>query len=198
MGEGSNRSFQETVLRNKSEDGNKHIALWIIDGGERACDDAISTEASSEESNNSTESSSDLVEDASSSTSYSSSSLSSTSSNGPLYELSELMAQLPIKRGLSKCYEGKSQSFTSLASVKSIEDLAKRQSPYRKRMNACKSYGGRLDGQKFYMPKAVIAKKASRESFSSLLGKKGSLLGSLRAPVPVEKNFKCAKHVQLA
>lgn len=97
MGEGSKLSFQETVLRNKSEDGNKHIEHWIMDGGERVCDDAISTEASSEESNNSTQSSSDLVEDASSSTSYSSSSLSSTSSNGPLYELSELMAQLPIK-----------------------------------------------------------------------------------------------------
>ena len=38
-------------------------------------------------------SSSDLVDDASSSTSNS----SSTNCNGPLYELSELMAQLPIK-----------------------------------------------------------------------------------------------------
>ena len=43
-------------------------------------------------SQGSTSSSSDLVDDSSSSTSN-----SSTDCNGPLYELSELMAQLPIK-----------------------------------------------------------------------------------------------------
>ncbi|KAL6226586.1 PREDICTED: uncharacterized protein LOC101299700 [Fragaria vesca subsp. vesca] len=108
--------------------------------------------------------SSDLVEDASSS--------SSSSFNGPLYELSELMMHLPIRRGLSKYYQGKSQSFTSLAGVKSLEDLAKKvAAPYRRKMKPCKSYGGGLDnGQKSYStsPKAIISKKAiSRGSISS-------------------------------
>nr|VDC87751.1 unnamed protein product [Brassica oleracea] len=61
-------------------------------------------------------SSSDLTED--------DDDVSSSSSNGPLEDLSDLMSHLPIK-GLSKFYEGKSQSFTSLANVKSLEDLMK-------------------------------------------------------------------------
>ncbi|KAK4716334.1 hypothetical protein R3W88_014672 [Solanum pinnatisectum] len=48
-----------------------------------------------------------------------------SSSFGPLYELSQLMAQLPIKRGLSKYYEGKSRSFGRLGSVMSLQDVAK-------------------------------------------------------------------------
>ncbi|XP_023537024.1 uncharacterized protein LOC111798231 [Cucurbita pepo subsp. pepo] len=116
---------------------------------------------STENSINSFESfSSELLEDASSTStsSLSLSSLSSSQSSGPLYELSELMANLPIKRGLSKFYNGKSQSFTSLASAKSLEDLAKKV----KKMKCCKSYGGSLDAQRSYSPKPLIAKKASK------------------------------------
>ncbi|XP_050388021.1 protein OXIDATIVE STRESS 3-like [Argentina anserina] len=114
------------------------------------------------ESSSSCSSSSDLVDDASSS--------SSSSSNGPLYELSELMVHLPIRRGLSKYYQGKSQSFTSLGGVKSLDDLAKKvAAPYRRKRKPCKSYGGGLDnGHKSYntSPKAIISKKAiSRGSF---------------------------------
>ncbi|KAB2019615.1 hypothetical protein ES319_D07G009000v1 [Gossypium barbadense] len=104
-------------------------------------------------------SSSNLVDDATTS--------SASSSNGPLYELSEMMAQLPIKRGLSKHYHGKSQSFTSLANVKSIEDLPKKVVRVRaKIMKSCKSYGWGLDGHHhhnkvYYSPKATISKKGS-------------------------------------
>ncbi|GAA0186852.1 hypothetical protein LIER_34140 [Lithospermum erythrorhizon] len=42
------------------------------------------------------------------------------------YNLSRLMAALPIKRKLSMFYEGKSESFTCLADVKKIEDLPKK------------------------------------------------------------------------
>ncbi|GMI89452.1 OXIDATIVE STRESS 3 [Hibiscus trionum] len=106
-------------------------------------------------------SSSDIVEDAESRTSPSS------SSDGPLYELSEIMAQLPIKRGLSKHYDGKSRSFTSLASVKSIEDLPKKAMPFcgRAMVKPCKSYAWGLDGHhnnnKAFSPKATISKKGS-------------------------------------
>ncbi|XVF86717.1 hypothetical protein PTKIN_Ptkin18bG0064300 [Pterospermum kingtungense] len=135
-------------------------------------------------------SSSDLVDDASSPTSNS----SSTNSNGPLYELSELMAQLPIKRGLSKYFQGKSQSFTSMSSVKTIEELAKKESPYRKKMKACKSYGGGLDTHRVYtLPRATISKKVSRNSLSAALsfpGRRSSFLSGGRPPlIPAQKNF---------
>ncbi|KAL4298177.1 hypothetical protein GQ457_12G022760 [Hibiscus cannabinus] len=148
--------------------------LMIMQG-----DDSISVESSlgenSSENSISSVSSSDLVDDASSASS------SSSSSNGPLYELSDLMAQLPIRRGLSKHYQGKSQSFTSLARVMSIEDLPKKVvNPLNNRamMKSCKSYGWGLDGQrnKSYSPKATISKKgcSSRSFFMSSLGKRSS------------------------
>lgn len=69
-----------------------------------------------------------------------------------------------FRRGLSKYYDGKSQSYASLASVGSVEDLAK----YGKRlMKPCKSYGSNLNRGKFG-PKPTIAKRSSpRGSLSS-------------------------------
>ncbi|KAL5576903.1 hypothetical protein UlMin_018602 [Ulmus minor] len=128
---------------------------------------------SSSSSNGSTSSSSDMVDDAS-------------SSSSPLFELSELMAQLPIKRGLSRYFEGKSQSFTSLSKVRSIEELAKKETPCRRKMKACKSYGGGLDTHKSYtLPKPIISKKASRGYLSSLSfpnRRSGSFLGTHKLP----------------
>ncbi|XP_021765364.1 uncharacterized protein LOC110729886 [Chenopodium quinoa] len=152
-------------------------------------DDTYISESSSassfEDSNNSKESSSsDLLDDASSTSS------SPSSPNGPLYELSELMNQLPIKRGLSKFYQGKSQSFTSLAKVASLEDLAKKDTPYQRRLKACKSYGGGLNNYKSYtLPKSGISKKNSKGSLSNLscLTRKGSFC---RPPLsPVQSTF---------
>ncbi|KAJ8638626.1 hypothetical protein MRB53_012893 [Persea americana] len=113
------------------------------------------------------------------------------SSDGPLYELSELMAHLPIKRGLSKHYQGKSQSFTSLSNVRCTEDLAKKETPYSKKMKPCKSYGGFSDCQKSYTPKActrIISKKASKSSLSCLQSKKSSFT-CIRPPLPVPKSL---------
>ncbi|KAL2321347.1 hypothetical protein Fmac_030316 [Flemingia macrophylla] len=129
-------------------------------------------------------SSSELTEDASSSASS-----SSTHSNGPLYELSDLMNHLPIKRGLSMFYQGKAQSFTSLARVESIEDLPKKSIPYRKKMKSCKSFGGALDTNRIlYSPKATISKKASKRVFCTVLSKRSFLAGS-RPSIAVNKNF---------
>ncbi|KAF8107495.1 hypothetical protein N665_0120s0020 [Sinapis alba] len=98
---------------------------------------------------------------------------SSSSSNGPLEDLSDLMLHLPIKRGLSKFYEGKSQSFTSLANVKSLEDLMKRgfkNTTNKARRKTCKSTGGIIDQsyKRVYSPKATISKKATRTPSSVL------------------------------
>ncbi|KAL3368863.1 hypothetical protein AABB24_009593 [Solanum stoloniferum] len=90
------------------------------------------------ESNSSSSSSIDMVDD------------DISSSFGPLYELSQLMAQLPIKRGLSKYYEGKSRSFGRLGSVMSLQDVAKE----GKRMKSSKSITSS------FAPKPTIKKKS--------------------------------------
>ncbi|VVA18606.1 PREDICTED: unknown [Prunus dulcis] len=147
----------------------------------------------------------ELVDDASSSTTTSSSSCSSSfNSHGSLYDLSDLMAQLPIKRGLSKYFEGKCQSFTSLSKVKSIEDLAKKESPYnqRKALKQSKSYGGGLGSYRSYtLPKATISKikKTSSASRASYLSsdnlsfssrtRGGSFGSNTLPPIPVRKKF---------
>ncbi|KAL9324713.1 hypothetical protein ACSQ67_009570 [Phaseolus vulgaris] len=162
---------------------------WVIKEDDEHSNDSSSIGLMSEEDSMdsvcSSSSSSELTEDASSLTSS-----SSTHSNGPLYELSDLMNHLPIKRGLSMFYQGKAQSFTSLARVESIEDLQKKGTPYSKRMKSCKSFGGGLDSHKIlYTPKATISKKASRGSFASVLSKRGSFLGGSRPSIAVHKNF---------
>lgn len=48
------------------------------------------------------------------------------------------------RRGLSKYYQGKAQSFTSLAKVNSLEDLVKPENPYNKKLKSCRSYGGKM------------------------------------------------------
>ncbi|GMJ07382.1 hypothetical protein HRI_004407400 [Hibiscus trionum] len=166
MGEEATQIFQDMNI-NEAWGRN----LMIMQGDESSLGE------NSSENSISSISSSDLVDDASSATSSS----SSSSSNGPLYELSDLMAQLPIRRGLSKHYQGKSQSFTSLARVMSIEDLPKKVvNPLSNRamMKSCKSYGWGLDAQrnKSYSPKATISKKgcSSRSFFMSSLGKRSS------------------------
>ena len=83
------------------------------------------------------------------------------------------------RRSLSKYYQGKSESFGSLESLKSNEDLAKKGGlcSYNRRMKlTCKkSYGGGLNNGHKYSPKATITKKASsRVPFLSSLANRGS------------------------
>ncbi|KAG8380033.1 hypothetical protein BUALT_Bualt07G0151400 [Buddleja alternifolia] len=135
-------------------------------------------------------SSPDTADDASSSTTSTS---FSSNSNGSLYDLSEIMEQLPIKRGLSKFYQGKSESFTSLSRVTSIEDLAKKATPYRRNLKASKSCGNGLNSFKNYtLPKAIISKKATKGScLSSFPSKRGSFMSTKSPLTPLHKNLEC-------
>ncbi|XP_028084185.1 uncharacterized protein LOC114285332 [Camellia sinensis] len=142
-----------------------------------------SNESSFEGSINGSSSSLDMMEDATSSTSS-----SSSPSDGPLYELSELMAQLPIKRGLSKYYQGKSQTFGSLASVKSLEDLVRREKDLIEGNRSHVRAMGRLDNH-IYSPKAAISKKTSRVSLLSSLGRRETLFSSCRTSISIQKNL---------
>ncbi|XP_019252299.1 PREDICTED: uncharacterized protein LOC109231178 [Nicotiana attenuata] len=106
---------------------------------------------------------------------------------GALQNMSSLLQELPFKRGLSKHYNGKSQSFTSLSNVSSLEDLAKPENPCRKKLKSCKSYGVFLEGFNSDHHQSPPTKKTNRRgSCSSFRARRnGSLLGNNnRPPVP--------------
>ena len=53
------------------------------------------------------------------------------------------------RKGLSKYYQGKAQSFTSLSDAKSLEDLVKPvRTLYKKKVKSFKSNGGKLEGER--------------------------------------------------
>jgi hypothetical protein len=86
------------------------------------------------------------------------------------------------RRGLSKFNKGKSESFTSLARVTSVEDLVKKENPYNKRrrlLKGCKSYGGGLDNFKSYtLPKPTISKKSFKPNNRNWSFTKSPLMSS--------------------
>lgn len=100
MGTGADQEICQEKALEKHNDSIALAKQWVIMEGDSTelCDSDSIDQSSFEGSNDSvasSSSSSDMMEDATSSTSSSSS--SSTSYDGPLFELSELMAQLPIK-----------------------------------------------------------------------------------------------------
>jgi len=72
--------------------------------------------------------------------------------------------------------------------VESLEDLAKKENPYKKKIKLCKSYCGGLDGgsRRFFSAKTTISKKAS-----SSCNNNSSLMVTCRPPhpLPVQKYF---------
>ena len=142
-------------------------------------DDFFSHSSSSVSCSNSSSTSigsDDSFEEVTSSPSSSSSSSSSIdhqlAHDDPLSDMSSLFQKLPIKRGLSRYYEGKSQSFTSLANVRSLEDLAKAENPYNKRLKYSRSYGGALGAYERHNTNNSIKRgmhSNSRRSCSSLM-----------------------------
>ncbi|KAJ0515575.1 hypothetical protein HanHA300_Chr10g0381991 [Helianthus annuus] len=123
-------------------------------------------------------SSSELADDATSPSSASS--MLFNSDDGPLYELSELMAQLPLKRGLSKFYHGKSESFGSLANLNNIQDLAKK-GGQRSRRSKCKSQSQMLSpkGTIVKNKKGCCSSSLARSCLVSSLGEMSSILDTI-------------------
>ncbi|XP_009595897.1 protein OXIDATIVE STRESS 3 [Nicotiana tabacum] len=150
----------------------KNVQTWVIMETENCISDDYSLKSNSLEFSYSSSSSFELDDDA--------------SSHGPLYELSELMDQLPIKRGLSKYYQGNSRSFGCLGNVKRLEDLAKKGNSYNQRMKSFKSFGANVKRSSF-RPKPIIKKK----SYSSTSRRPILSNTTLHAtsPISLEKNF---------
>lgn len=100
------------------------------------------------------------------------------------------------RRGLSKFYQGKSQSFTSLTNVKSLEDLVKPESPYNKKLKSCKSYGeGFCERQDFskcnFKSTSAMSRLVSKRGSCSSLSRRrgsGSNFMSSRPPIPPHRS----------
>ncbi|KAH9297504.1 hypothetical protein KI387_029186, partial [Taxus chinensis] len=90
---------------------------------------------------------------------------------GPLDCMAELEDSLPVKRGLSNFFSGKSKSFTCLADIASVKELAKAENPYNKRRRNLLPYGSSWERNRFHPPRnssSGISKKAMHSSKSTL------------------------------
>eukprot|EP00249_Psilotum_nudum_P013466 c24346_g1_i1 orf=401-1459(+) len=93
-----------------------------------------------------------------------------SSYKGPLYCMSSLEASLPVRNGLSRFYSGKSRSFTCLADVVSVKDLAKPENPYARKRKGVASLHSGLNRPNLYFHRSGtgITKKDLHNSKSSL------------------------------
>ena len=98
-----------------------------------------------------------------------------------------------IRRGLSKFYQGKSESFTCLSWLTSIDDLAKEERLHieeNTREVRDLKVAWMPTKRSLTLPKPLISKKISRDSFSSSFSnRRGSFInGSSRPPqIPLAK-----------
>ncbi|XP_015077959.1 uncharacterized protein LOC107021764 [Solanum pennellii] len=147
MGDSNIEMFKDQLFQCGNNLEDKNCSSWMINEGDNDSPSSSSIgESSSTISSLNCNSSLDTMDDA--------------SSDGALSDLSTLMAQLPIKKGLSEYYDGKSESFTCLGRVTSLEDLPKKENRCNRKMKKSlyKSYT---------LPKTIMFKKASRSSFLS-------------------------------
>uniref|UniRef100_A0A0A9E7R1 Uncharacterized protein n=2 Tax=Arundo donax TaxID=35708 RepID=A0A0A9E7R1_ARUDO len=103
-----------------------------------------------------------------------------------------MMAQLPVKKGLSRYYDGKSQSFACMSEVRCLEDLRKKETPYKK-IKSSKSYvvlDGGDQGCHILGPNSrAIAKKPSGSSCANLMARNSNKSMLYRSPpIPVNKS----------
>jgi hypothetical protein len=99
------------------------------------------------------------------------------------------MTQLPFKRGLSRFFDGKSQSFASLAAVGSLEDLPKPAA--RKRLKPSRSCGGALDAHRgrLLSPRRHCTKPASGARKQAAAARRFLSLIEPRIGLPPELNI---------
>ncbi|KAJ4974317.1 hypothetical protein NE237_007491 [Protea cynaroides] len=138
MGSSCNQQNNNGILQVEGQGGDDHIDS--VSSSSDILRDSISSSLS------------DFLDDATTTTEFS---LDQLSSNGPL-------------RGLSKYFQGKSQSFTSLSNVRSVEDLAKPENPYNKKLKSCKSKGGLSENQNLGLPKSE--RPSQRSLYNQNLG----------------------------
>ncbi|KVI05931.1 probable serine/threonine-protein kinase MARK-A [Cynara cardunculus var. scolymus] len=153
MGDGKRHNFKDHHQEsNEHEQHHHHHQQQPCSSIEEASTISNGSSSSDDNNNNNTFSSSSSSSSSFDTADDDDASSSANSSRSSLYDLSDLMSQLPIKRGLSKFYHGKSDSFTSLARVTSIEDLPKKDK--NPKSSSFRSHT---------LPKPIISKKISRK-----------------------------------
>lgn len=105
-----------------------------------------------------------------------------------------LEESLPIKRGLSNFFGGKSKSFANLSDVTTVKDLAKPENPLNKRrriLMACKT--GRFSTA-FYSPLNTSMPNLALEEDSEEEEEEENDKDPSPAPLPIQgRKFKCFK-----
>ncbi|KAG8086149.1 hypothetical protein GUJ93_ZPchr0010g8714 [Zizania palustris] len=99
----------------------------------------------------------------------------------PLCRLnSNSVPQLSARKGLSRYYEGKSQSFACMSQVRCLDDLRKKEKPYQQhKIKSCKSYAT-LGG--------VGGAKAPSSTSCANLSLMAAATGFRTPRIPVNKN----------
>ncbi|KAG7559583.1 hypothetical protein ISN45_Aa05g011760 [Arabidopsis thaliana x Arabidopsis arenosa] len=114
-----------------------------------------------------------------------------SSYKGPLDMMESLEEALPIKRGISKFYKGKSKSFTSLSETASlpVKDLTKLKNPYSRRRRNLLSHRIRSRGgisKKPVKSQSVLA--VAVMAMRQREGDSSSSSGENSLPTPYHKN----------
>jgi hypothetical protein len=109
-------------------------------------------------------------------------------------ETNSHLVSSPCRKGLSKYYDGKSQSFACMSEVRCLEDLRKKETPYKK-IKPSRSYIALDEDQDNHMPGAPnsrgIAKKPSGGgSCANLAARNNNSSNMLYRPpaIPVNKS----------
>ncbi|PWZ32246.1 hypothetical protein Zm00014a_024813 [Zea mays] len=107
---------------------------------------------------------------------------------GGAYDLSSVMAQLPVKKGLSRYYDGKSQSFACMSEVRCLEDLRKKETPYKK-IKTSRSSVALDEEQDCHTPGRTNSSRAPGSCCANLVARNnGKNMLYRPPPVPVNKS----------
>lgn len=108
------------------------------------------------------------------------------------------------RRGLSRYFEGKSESFRSLSEVRFVEDLVKKETPSRKRLKASGDYGFDSTQKRCDKPRRfhgrTISKKTSSVFWQARRNRNGALLSSKMPSLLLHENlqWRCLRyHIRL-
>ncbi|XP_034693862.1 uncharacterized protein LOC117920438 [Vitis riparia] len=96
------------------------------------------------------------------------------STNTGFCSLGSLEGSLPIKKGLSNCFTGRSKSFSNLSDVNTVADLQKEENPFNKRRRTLIAYKLLRKNSGFYswqnpnsMPLLTLEEDPNQENNSS-------------------------------
>lgn len=115
-----------------------------------------------------------------------------SSFKGPIDRFGDLEEMLPIRRGMSKFYNGKSKSFTSLAdiaSASSVKDFAKPETRYTRKRKILLAHSTFLDKNRKYPPKdagSEISKRLANSNRSTVTSE--TTISSIRRNCNSEEN----------